>query len=154
MSATLERTKGVNIDKEPIAVLNMDDLKVKRDLMQFVGSLKGLWEVKFKVRKRTRSLDANRYYFVAVVSPFCQWLRENEGDPTITTEQAHIALKCAVLDTKRIVNKESGLVIELPPSTHDMDTEQFSIYIEMAAKFLAEFCSIVVLPPEMFAETK
>ena len=145
-------TKKQNIDREPPMVVNLSNMEEKRKLMAHISTLSGLYEVKLKPRKRTRTLDQNAYYWAAYVQPWTEWLRREYGDPSITTEQAHVTLKCAVLDPKTRVNEETGQVLELVPTSHDMDTEQFSIYLDLAAKFMAEFCGIVVLPSEMFAE--
>lgn len=124
-------------------LLDLGDLRDKRQLMLHVGSLKGLWEVRFKERKRARSLDANKFYFVAVVQPWRDFLREAYGDPTIDKEQAHEVLKEIVLGRKLLKDK-SGREIKLPPRTRDMDKEEFAQYVEAAIKFVAEFAGIVV----------
>jgi hypothetical protein len=139
---------------DSVMVLNMDDLGEKRKLMSKIGTLTGLYEVTLKRRTRTRSLDQNSYYWSAFVTPWLAWLKENEGDPSITKEQAHIALKSAVLGTKTVVNPKTGEAIEIPPNTRRMKTDEFSIYLDAAAKWLAEFAGIVVLPAEMFFESK
>lgn len=141
-------------EKEPPLVVNLDDVKVKRRLMSKIGTMKGLWEISIRPRKKTRSLNANAYYHSAVCSPFKEWLRENWGDPSITHEQAHEVLKRKVLGTIDKVDESTGEVFEITPTTHDMDQVDFGNFIEKAAAFLAEFCSIVVLPPEMFFEEK
>lgn len=151
MSATAPKKQ--NIDREPPVVLDLSDINVKRQLIQHINLLNGLYEVRIKPRKRTRSLDQNSYYWAAYIPGWLEWLRQTEGDPSITSEQAHIALKCAVLDPKTVVNKSTGVAVEIPPTTHDMDTRQFSIYLDLAAKFLAEFAGIVVLPAESFYES-
>lgn len=135
-------------------VLNMDDINEKKSLMSRIGSLKGLWEVTLKERKRTRTLDQNAYYWAAVVTPWLEWLREAEGDPSIDKEQAHVALKGAVLGMRTVTNKGTGVAVEIPPSSRTMKTDQFANYVEAAAKFLAEFAGIVVLEPKLFYETK
>lgn len=151
MSAAEPRKQ--NIDREPPMVVNLDNVEEKRKLMMHVGTLTGLYEVKLKQRKRTRSLDQNAYYWSAFVQPWTEWLRREYGDPSITTEQAHVTLKCAILDRRAKVNEETGVVVELVPTSHDMTTDEFSIYLDLAAKFLAEFCGIVVLEAELFCET-
>lgn len=137
---------------ESVMVLNMDDLNEKRKLMSKIGTLKGLYEVSLKPRKRTRSLDQNAYYWSAFVTPWLEWLRETQGDPSLTKEQAHIVLKSAVLGTKTLVNPQTGEAIEIPPNTRRMKTDEFSIYLDAAGKWLAEFAGIVVLEAEMFFE--
>lgn len=135
-------------------ILNMDDLETKRKLMTQIGTLKGLYEVTLKPRKRTRSLDQNRYYFSAFCIPFREWLRAEWGDRSITTEQAHSELKRAVIGVKSKVNEQTGEVMELMPPSRTMDTMEFSDYLERAAEFLARTCGIVVLPSEMFYEER
>lgn len=137
--------------KEPPLVLNMDDITVKRGLMQHVGSLRGLYEVTLKPRKQTRSLQANSFYWIAVVTPFMHWLRETQGDPSIDKDQAHEMLKTAVLGTKTVALPD-GCFAELAPRTRGMKTDEFAAYVEAAAKWLGEFCNIAVLPSEMFYE--
>lgn len=140
--------------KEPSQVLNLDDINIKRRLMSRIGSMSGLWDISMTPRKLTRSLNANAYYWAAVVAPFTEWLREQWGDPTISTEQAPIELKRAVLGVREKVNKVTGEVMELTPTTHDMDQEEFGLFIENASVFLEKFANILVLPPEMFLEKR
>jgi hypothetical protein len=133
-------------------VVNMDDVPTKRRFMQKVQTMSGLWEIQMKPRKFTRSLNQNGYYFAAFVPVFTEWLRDEWGDPSITTEQAHIELKKAVLGVRTKVSEQTGEVMELIPTTHDMDSYDFSNYLDKAAEFLARACGIVVLTPEMYFE--
>jgi hypothetical protein len=135
-------------------ILNLDDHSARIRLMQHIGTLRGLHEVSIKKRRATRSLDQNRYYFAAVVEPWKQWMREASGDPAIDCEQAHYTLVEAVLGRKTAVNQETGEVVEYLPRTRTKKTDEFSEYIEAAAKFLAEFAGIVVLPADLFFEGK
>ena len=122
--------------------------------MQRVQKLKGLQEVSIRPRKKTRSLNANSYYWVAIVQPFTEWLRDEWGDPGITTKQAHAVLKVKVLGPKEKVIESTGEVLELIPETHNMDQYEFGSFIEKAAAWLAEFAGIVVIPSEMFWENR
>ena len=140
--------------REPPQVLNFDSVDTKRRFMQRVQKLRGLQEVSISPRKKTRSLNANAYYWVGVVQPFTEWLREQWGDPAITTEQAHAVLKLKVLGAKEKVIESTGEVLELIPTTHDMDSFEFGDYLEKAIAWLAEFANIVVIPSEMFWESK
>lgn len=141
--------------KEPPLVLDMDSLHNKRRLMAKIGQMSGLWEFEMRPRKKKRSLNANAYYWAAFIPGWLEWLREASGEPWITAEQAHEALKKHVLGCKQIVNKGTGeLVDEVAPDTHDMDTTEFAQYLDRAAEFLASFCGIVVTPSEMYFEQK
>lgn len=139
--------------KEPPQVVNFDNLDTKRRFMQRVQKLKGLQEVSIRPRVKTRSLNANAYYWAAVVQPFTEWLRDEWGDPAITNEQAHEILKVKVLGTKDKVIESTGEAIELIPTTHDMDKYDFADYIDKASAWLAEFCQIVVLSSDLFWES-
>ncbi|MDT5061491.1 MAG: hypothetical protein QOH63_1950 [Acidobacteriota bacterium] len=109
----MSEARKQNIDRESPMVINLSIVEEKRKLMTHIGTLSGLWEVKMKARKRTRSLGQNGYYHVAFVVPFHQWLKAEYGDPSITHEQAHITLKCAVLDPRTKVNEQAGQALEL-----------------------------------------
>jgi hypothetical protein len=138
-------------EKEPPLLIDFSDINAKRQFIQGANLLQGLHEVRIKPRKRSRSLDQNAYYWSAFIPPWLAWLRMQEGNPSITAEQAHIALKNQILGTQVITNSE-GRTIEVPHTTHDMDTTEFSLYLDMAGKFLAEFAGLVVLPAESFYE--
>lgn len=132
-------------------IVNMSDPDVKRKLMIEIGGLTGLYEIYLKPRKRTRSLDANAYYFVAVVEPFMLWLREQYGDSSIDKEQAHEMLKVKILGLQE---KQVGdEVLRLIPHSKNLTVEQFGEYIEKCAAWLFSFCNIVVVPSEMFYES-
>jgi hypothetical protein len=140
------------VSAESVTVLNMDDPRDKRGLLSHVGTLTGLWEVTLKRRRPTRSLSQNRYYWSAVVGPWLAWLRENEGSDFIDKEQAHEALKLAVLGVKTVANRETGAAVKLPPRTRRMQTDEFTDYVERCILFLGEFCGIAVKSSEEFCQ--
>jgi hypothetical protein len=57
----------VSREKEPPRVVNFDDVGAKRRFMQGVQRLRGLHEVSIRPRKKTRSLNANSYYWSAFI---------------------------------------------------------------------------------------
>jgi hypothetical protein len=61
-------------------------------------------------------------------------------------------LKRKILGVKEIVDKATREVYEIPPSSRKLDTHEFAEYIEGCARWLAEFCSIVVIPSELYFE--
>lgn len=133
-------------------IYDMSDLPTKRRVMQSVQLMDGLWEISMKPRKFTRTLTQNSYYWAAVVSPFCDWLRTEWADRTIELEQAHELLKARILGTKELVKKDTGEVIEITRSSRNLDTTEFGEFIDKAAAWLAEFTGIVILSPEMYFE--
>lgn len=139
--------------KEPPLVVNLDNVETKRRLMQKIQRLRGLHEVSIRPRKKTRSLNANAYYFAAYIPPWADWLREQYGDPTITNEQAHQLLKVRVLGPKEKI-LDTGEVLEIIPETHSMDQVEFAMYLDKAKEFLQEFAQIIVLDSDLFWESK
>lgn len=139
--------------KEPPLVVNLDNVETKRRLMQKIQRLRGLHEVSIRPRKKTRSLNANAYYFAAYIPPWADWLREQYGDPTITNEQAHQLLKVRVLGPKEKI-LDTGEVLEIIPETHSMDQVEFGVYLDKAKEFLQEFAQIIVLDSDLFWESK
>lgn len=137
--------------REPPLILNLDDIDAKRRLMSKIQRLTGLWEITLQPRRRTRTLNQNAYYFAAFVTPFREWLNENWGE-SFDLDQAHTQLKIAVLGMDEKVNKQTGEIIELVPTSRFKDTAEFSDYLEKAAEFLARNCQIVVLPSELFSD--
>lgn len=133
-------------------MINMSDPTAKRELMIEIGRLSGLYEFYLKPRKRTRSLDQNAYYFAAVVTPFRDWLRENYGDSQISTDEAHEMLKVKILGLTEKQIPNSPETVTIIPRSKTLTVEEFSEYIEKCAKWLSEFCEIIVLPSEMFYE--
>ncbi len=142
-----------NRDDAP-TVLNLSDASVKRNLMVQISGLQGLYEVKIRPRKRTRSLDQNAYYFVAVVQPFRDWLRSEYGDELITSDQAHEMLKVKILGMDEKLIEGTSEVLKLIPRSKTLTKDEFGSYIDKASEWLAQFCSIVVVPSEMFYESK
>lgn len=139
---------------DDVQVLDLSDPEAKRRLMAHVGSLKpGLYEVSIKPRRRTRTLDQNRYYWIAVVTPWLEWLRESEGDPSIDKDEAHEMLALAVLGPKRVTLPDGTQTLRRA-RTRRMKTDEFADYVERAARWLAKFPGIVVLPPGLFYEKK
>jgi hypothetical protein len=146
--------KQINIDREPPLVLNMDDQKIKFGLMQDVGQMHGLWEFKMKPRKRTRTLDQNSFYWVAVCAPLARWLTAQSGE-TFTANDAHEFLKnkfCPA-KVKEIVNQH-GEVIEVAQkkSTTKLDTKEMSDYVQACSDWMWDFCGIMVVSSKLFYE--
>jgi hypothetical protein len=124
--------------------INFDSPELKRRMMGFVGTLHGLYEVVFKPRRNTRSTQANRYYFGAVVTPFYEFLREQE--PLINDKrQAHIEIKKLVLGTFQV--RIGNTISEVVPTTHDMDSPTFWDFVERARVALWDKVGLPTLDP-------
>lgn len=133
-------------------LINMDDANAKRQLQIAIGVMRGPHEVLIKPVKRTRSLDQNAYYWVAVVQPFTEWLRDVWGDSKIDREQAHEILKVKILGMEEKQIPDSDKSLPIIPHSKFLSVEEFAEYIEKCAAWLAEFCNVVVLSSELFYE--
>ncbi len=139
---------------EHLEIVNLSDMAAKRRLIQQITPLQGLYEIWIKPRAKTRTLNANAYYFAAVVTPFRQYLREMWGDELITTEQSHIEIKKAVLGVREKLNERTGEMMELVPATHTMDKVEFASYVDRATELVERVTERPVLGPELFAEER
>lgn len=139
-------------EQEESELWNLSDASEKQRLMRQIAPLKGLYEVKIKPRKRTRTLNQNSYYWSCVVKIFRDWLRENCGDNFISSEQAHEMLKVKILGLDEKVNKETGESFSLIPRSKTLNTDEFGNYIESCAMWLQDFCDVTVIPPDVYFE--
>lgn len=129
-------------------LVNLSDRRVKTELLTQIGRLQGLHEILIRPRQYTRSTNQNSYYWVAIVAPFTEWLREQYGDNGIDKEQAHEMLKVKILglEEKQIGDE----VLHLIPRSKTLTVEQFGEYIEKCSAWLADFANIIVIPPETY----
>lgn len=140
------------MSKAETTAWNLSDITAKRRLMEHISTLKGLHDITIKPRRITRTLNQNSYYWIAVVTIFAHWLREQYGDPSITLEDAHDVLKRQILGVR---SKEIGKdTIEIPASTRVLDKIEFADYIDQCAAWLADFCGLVVIDSKLFFDEK
>jgi hypothetical protein len=128
-------------------IIDFDSRTLRQQVMSIVGRLSGLYEVKLKPRRATRTTRANAFYFAAIVTPFFELLREQ--DPAITDKgQAHIEIKRQVLGTREV--RVGDITLEIVPTTHDMDGPTFWIFVEGAMQFMREKVGIDPLNPREY----
>lgn len=137
---------------DPPILINFDDHASKLDFIRRAGRLKGVWEVQFQRPTKPRTLKSNRYYFVAVIGEALYYFRDTQGEPSITSTEAHTMLKIQVLGITERVNKETGQVMLSVPDTHTMTQEEFNNYVDSAAKWLAEQGIVVVSSEDYWDE--
>jgi hypothetical protein len=115
---------------------------------QFTELRDGIYLVKISTRKR-RGLKQNAYYWGVV----CEMVRDGLKDAGYrcinTTDDAHEVTKSLFLK-HRLVNEETGEVIETIGSTATLTTIEFNQYIEEIIQWAAEYLSIQIpLPNEL-----
>jgi hypothetical protein len=125
-------------------IWNLGEVSEKHRLMRQISTLPaGLYEVLIKPKRKTRTLSQNAYLHAGLVAPFAEWLREQYGDPHITLDQAREMLAV------KVMGLQHGVLV---PRTSTLTTDEFSAFIDSAAKWLQDFCEITVIPSELFYE--
>ncbi len=130
-------------------ILNLSDRDTKQKLLVRIGALQGPHRVEIARARRGRSGQANRYYFGCVVKGFGHYLRD-QGNSHLSDEMAHEIFKAMFLRTT-VVNEMTGAELSFTGSSADLNTEQFSEYVEKCIAFLATDCNVTVQPAEAFA---
>lgn len=97
------------------------------------------------LRRKTRSLMQNSYYF-AVVVPIVQEALNNVGYK-VTKDDTHDYLR-GTFGKDELVNDETGEVLETRMSTAKMSTVRFMEYIADIQQWAAEYLNTVIPDPE------
>lgn len=132
----------------PELIIDMDDAVKRTKLINGLSKLRGPWRVDYRRYRSRRSDRQNRYYWPCFVHQLAAWMRDNGHD--VTDDQAHEVLKHKFLRQARKDVNGNELVYTL--STTQLDTTQFNEYLDNCARWLAEFCGIVVPEPDEYRE--
>jgi hypothetical protein len=117
------------------ALLNLSDERVKATLLNRIRLASGPHRVSIARWRPRRSDGQNRLYWVSVVHPFGEFLREHGND--YTDDDAHEMLKHKFLK-RSAANPATGEELEFTASTTKLTTEEFSEYLEQCSAWLAE----------------
>jgi hypothetical protein len=133
------------------SVVYIEDGRVTNPVVirkQFSELKDGVYQVKISTRKQ-RSLPQNAYYWGVICDMVKQGLYEAGYRSVKTSDNAHEVMKNLFLK-KRIVNEDTGEVIETIGSTASLTTEAFIIYVEEIIQWAAEYLGIEIpLPNEI-----
>ncbi len=102
-------------------------------------------ELEIKVRRKQRSTQQNKYYWPVVVGMVCEALRHLGHD--VDEQETHELLK-SKFNSEKIVNDETGEVLEIPKSTARLNTVEMMDYIAKIQMWAAEFLNIVIPDPD------
>jgi hypothetical protein len=95
-----------------------------------------------------RSNNQNAMMWGFIIPQVKEGLRDVGYEGADTSEDVHYLLKMRFLK-KNIVNHDTGEVIqEIPGSTANLTTNEFSDYIEKIAKFCAEYLGFALIMPQ------
>ena len=126
-------------------IVNLSDPRAKRALLSRIGALQGPHRIEVCKFKPRRSDRQNSYYWPCFVEPFAKWLREENGDAA-TEQEAHEILKHRFL-RRTVIDKGTGEVLgDVTRSTTELDTSEFTEFLDQCAAFLADYCGIAVPP--------
>jgi hypothetical protein len=98
--------------------------------------------IKFEKRGSKRSLPQNKYYHAVVVQMVMMGLREIGY--CLSHDETHFFLKQKFNPVQLPGN--SGLLIELPGTTTQLNKTEFSEYIERIAQFAVEYLNVEIPP--------
>lgn len=115
------------------------------DFLKELKEKDGDFLVKFELRKK-RSLSQNNYYF-AVLPLILKGLHDIGYNDIRDTDDVHYLLKVMFLK-RPIVNHSTGEVIgEISRSTTELNTQEFSEYIERIAQWCSEYLGFALPLP-------
>jgi hypothetical protein len=95
---------------------------------------------------RRRTIPQNSYYWGVMVPLVRRGLYEAGYDDVKTNDDAHEILKHVHLKN-RMVNKQTGEVIDIAGSSAALTTPEFNVYVEVICKWAAEYLGVVIPSP-------
>ena len=127
--------------------IDLDNVDLKRRFRNWVGALRGTYDVEIKPRKPLRSLKQNAWYHAAVVEPFAQFLRDQDYE-VCGHDECHELLKEKFLAVE-IADPLTGEVIGRSiRSTTDLSKDEFADYCERCRAWLLDFFGIITEDPD------
>ena len=110
--------------------INMDEPGIKRRLMTWIGSLKGIYRICIEPERITISNQQRKYWWAAICTPLAREMSA-QGGIAYTKDDAHAYLKLLFLP-KTFTDPRTGEVIRLPGSIMDLNKPEASEAIEKA----------------------
>lgn len=124
-------------------IVNLSDKHAKQAVVQSILAKQGPHRISIVKYRPRRSDRQNAFYHAVYVPLFAEWWSENEGE-VVSRDQAHEMLKSKFLSRDYADRRTGEVISRAARSTTSLSTEEFSAYLDSIAKFLAEFCGIVV----------
>lgn len=117
-----------------------------RPLVNYLNSVSdGTYKIEVKRVRKNRSLDQNGWLF-GCIYPLLLNALVAEGWEFVNVTQVHEFFK-DTLCRQKLVNRHTGEIVEIPQSTAEMDTVQFSAYCEKLREYGREFLGIEIPDP-------
>jgi len=132
---------------ETLFVIKQDGMCNLQPLWEwFSRTLDGHYRVEITRVRRKRTLDQNGWLFGCIYPMLLKALND-QGWEFTNVAQVHDFFK-SLLWKQRFVNRHTGEIVELPQSTTEMDTVQFSTYCEKLRDYGREFLGVEIPDPD------
>lgn len=106
----------------------------------------GSYMLSITKQKMGRTLNQNEWLWGCVYPILLDGLLDAGWEFT-SVEQVHEFFK-RLMAQDRVVNYETGEIVEIPKSTATMDTQQFSTYIDKLREYAEEFLNVTIPDPD------
>lgn len=106
----------------------------------------GSYMLSITKQKRGRTLNQNEWLWGCVYPILLDGLLDAGWEFT-SVEQVHEFFK-KLMAQDRVVNYDTGEIVEIPKSTATMDTQQFSTYIDKLREYAEEFLNVTIPDPD------
>lgn len=117
-----------------------------RGLINYFGSVgDGIYKVEVKRMRKGRTLDQNGWLF-GCIYPLLLNALVSEGWEFVNVTEVHEFFKY-MLCKKELINRHTGEIVQIPQSTAEMDTLQFSTYCDKLREYGREFLGIEIPDP-------
>lgn len=122
------------------------DLKPLYGWLKQVGD--GIYRLEVKKVRKPRSNDQNGWLWGCIYPMLLEALLDSGWEFT-SVEQVHEFFK-ARITLDRVVNRETGEIIEFPTSTATMNTVQFATYCEKLREYGKEYLNVDIPDPDKY----
>lgn len=112
----------------------------------FKATANGCYMVQVTKQHRGRTLAQNDWLWGCVYPVLLDGLLDAGWEFT-SLEQVHEFFK-KQMAREKVVNYETGEIVEIPHSTATMDTQQFQVYIEALRDYAREFLNVEIPQPD------
>ncbi len=135
-----------------VFIIKPTETNLKREAQSFIGQSTKPIRVEICDYRERRTDRQNRLYWPSRVKPFAEWLGEQYG--TMPDEdRAHQVFKDTFLrvpecnpNTGETMFDLQGNPMMRTRSTTELNTEEFTMYLEQCDQLLEELCGIVPAP--------
>lgn len=141
-------------ETDDLPAFNFSDPEQFARFSRHLATLKGVYRVKLEKVRDQRSGKQNAYYWAVVLPHFAKGVRDAWGylPGQFTTNDAHEFCKDQFL-TQPVVNTGTGeLKGTIRRRTRDLDTAEFSTYVEQVRDLAASMLNVQIPDPTKYID--